>query len=77
MIVIPAHGRGGVFSNPIDTRDGVGTILDDVPDTQAGIVSLINRRKGGPVSVNVGDNQDLHAALPDIPVIGTNDRIAT
>ena len=54
VIVIPAHRGLDILPHPIDARNRIGTIVDEVAEEQTGIERLLNRAQGGPVRVDVG-----------------------
>ena len=60
MIVIAANGGGGVGLDPFDAGNWVRPVIDQIAQKQAGVEGLANGRQGGPVGVDVGQNQDFH-----------------
>lgn len=43
MVVIPPHRSVDVLPYPIDTRNGIGTVIDQIPDEQTRVKRLLNR----------------------------------
>ena len=60
VIVIAPNPPGRMLLNPFDTGHGIRCIVDNVAEKDALIEGFINGRQGGPVCVNVSQQQNLH-----------------
>jgi hypothetical protein len=59
VIVIAADSRGRVRTNPIDARQGIGRVIDQVAEEQANVVRFLDRGERGPIRMDVGQQQNL------------------
>lgn len=60
MIMVSTNGTCRVFADPFHTRYGIGAIVDQISQNQAGVERLIDRAQCGPIGVDVGEYQDSH-----------------
>jgi hypothetical protein len=61
--MVAAHGHGGVGAYPVQTALWVGSEVDHVAGEEDGVrpaLSALQGRKGFPVSVQVGEDDDFH-----------------
>ena len=66
-VVVVAPDRGvGVLHRPSDAFEGVRAVVDQVPQAEADVVRLVDRRQGRPVGVDVRDDQDSQAVLHSV-----------
>ena len=63
VVVVAADGMMRVAADPVDARDGVDAVIDQVAEEQADVTRLAHRREGRPVRVDVGDDKDAHECL--------------
>jgi hypothetical protein len=68
VVVVAAHGVAGVLAHPLDDRGGLQGVIDEVAQADAHVVRLgRDGLQGGPVGVDVGDEQDAHRPLTKPP----------
>ena len=60
VIVIAADRIGRMSHRPTDARRGVGPVVDQVSQAKADVEWLGDRREGGPIRMDVGDDQNPH-----------------
>ena len=58
VVVVAADRVVGVFHRPLDARGGIGAVVDQVSETKANVMRLVDRRKRGEVRVDVRDDED-------------------
>ena len=70
IVIAPDRGRR-VLAHPVDARNRLYAVLDEITDEQTGIERLVdNGAERCPVGVNVGQYQNLHATLFPMPKPG-------
>ena len=57
--------------HPFDAGNRIGRVIDQVAHEQTGVKRLVNRRQGGPIGVNVSQNQNLHGFFGEADVPAT------
>ena len=62
VVVVAADRISGMGHRPADARRGVGPVVDQVAQAEADVERLGDRREGGPVRMDVGDDQNPHVA---------------
>lgn len=60
MIVVTSYGACCVRPHPLDAGKRIRPVVDHIPEKQAGIERFLDRRKSGPICMNVGKNKDFH-----------------
>ena len=70
IVIAPDRGRR-MLAHPVDARNRFHPVLDEIADEQTGIERLVDDgAQRGPVGVNVGQHQNLHATLFPMPKSG-------
>lgn len=64
VVVVPSDRVVRVFHGPSNAREGIRAIIDQIAQAKAEVVWLVNRREGGPVGVDVRDDEDPQPYLP-------------
>src|SRR5699024_3823119 len=62
VVVVAADRVGRVPPHPVDRPARVRPVLDQVAEAQADVEGLPDGVQGGPITVDVGDNEDAHHA---------------
>jgi hypothetical protein len=60
VVVVAPDGDVRVLADPLDAGGRFDAVIDEVAQAQTDVGGLLDRLEGGPVGVDVGDQEDAH-----------------